>query len=321
MGDVDIISSFLQTSVQMGTPILLATLGGILCEKVGHLNLGIEGMMLLGAVTGFAVAFYTGHILLAILAAGIAGMAGCLIYGFITITLRGNHVVTGLALTIFGSGLSGYLGRPLAGQNLPASIANAVGPIDIPVLSRIPILGPALFSQSIFIYLGLVFAFLLFLFYRKTQSGLNVRSVGENPGAADASGINVTLVKYVNVLCGGFLCGLGGAYLSLVFVPRWQENMTAGIGWIAVALIIFSTWRPLRAIVGAYFFGLLRALTYKIQNTSIAILGMSISIPSQFLAMLPYAMTIVALIFISFRKRPENQSPKGLGIHYFREER
>ncbi len=321
MDGIDIWGSFLQTSVQMGTPILLATLGGIMCEKVGNLNLGLEGLMLLGAVTGFAVAFYTGHMWLAILAAGLAGMVGCLIYGFITITLRGNHVVTGLALTIFGTGLSGYLGKPLAGQNLPASIANAVGAIDIPVLSRIPIIGPALFSQSIFIYLGLIFAVVLYVYYRKTQVGLNVRSVGENPSAADASGINVTLVKYLNVLGGGFLCGLGGAYLSLVFVPRWQENITAGIGWIAVALIIFSTWRPLRAIFGAYFFGFLRTLTYKIQNTSFMILGMSISIPSQFLSMLPYAMTILALIFISFRKRPENQAPKSLGTTYFREER
>jgi simple sugar transport system permease protein len=321
MSQVTLWTAFLQTCVQMGTPLLLATLGGIMCEKAGHLNLGIEGLMLLGAVSAFAVALSTGSLVLAILAAGIAGMGGCLIYGFVTITLRGNHVVTGLALTIFGTGLSGYLGKPLTGINLPLSIEKAVAAIKIPLLSDIPVIGPVLFNQSIFIYLGILAAVVLYVYYYKTQMGLNVRSVGENPAAADASGINVTLVKYANVLAGGFLCGVAGAYLSLVFVPRWQEGMTAGIGWIAVALIIFSTWKPMRAIFGAYFFGFLRALVYKIQNVNIALFGLNFSIPAQFLGMLPYAMTIVALVIISFRKRPENQAPKSLGSMYHREER
>ena len=248
-------------------------------------------------------------------------MAGCLIYAFITVTLRGNQVVTGLALTIFGAGLSGYLGVPLAGLNLPVGISQAVSAIKIPLLSDIPILGPVLFNQSMFIYLGIGFAILLYIFYYKTQTGLNVRSVGENPAAADASGINVNRLKYVNILCGGFLCGVGGAYLSLAFVPRWQENITSGIGWIAVALVIFSTWRPIRAIYGAYFFGFLRALIFQIQNIPIVVLGFHFTVSAQFLGMLPYAMTIVALVIISFRKRPENRAPKSLGMGYFREDR
>ena len=291
------IGLFLQTAIQTGTPILFAIVGGILCEKVGHMNLGVEGMMLMGASLGFAVACATGNPLLAMLAAGAAGAAGALIYAF-----------------IFGTGVSGLIGGWVSSEQIPQSVSSAFRPVEIPVLSKIPVLGEAVFSQDIYVWLGLVIAVLAYFYLNKTKLGLYVRAIGENPGAADASGINVTLHKYINILLGGFLCGLGGAYLSTAFLTTWQDNVTAGAGWIAVALIIFSTWNPLKAIFAAYLFGMLRGLNYKMQ-------GWEIQIPSQFLTMLPYIATIIVLIFIAMRKKKENQPPKALGEAYFREER
>ena len=314
MDIIEQIGLFLQSAVQTGTPILFAIVGGILCEKVGHMNLGVEGMMLMGAALGFAVACATGNPLLAMLAAGGAGAAGALIYAFITVTLRGNQVVTGLVLTIFGTGVSGLIGSFVSDKQIPQTVREAFSQIKLPLLSDIPILGDALFSQDIYVWLGLIIAILAYFYLNKTKLGLYVRAIGENPGAADASGINVTMHKYINILIGGFLCGLGGAYLSTAFLTTWQDNVTAGAGWIAVALIIFSTWNPLKAIFAAYLFGMLRGLNYKMQ-------GWEIQIPSQLLTMLPYIATIVVLIFIAMRKKKENQPPKALGESYFREER
>lgn len=314
MDIIEQIGLFLQSAIQTGTPILFAIVGGILCEKVGHMNLGVEGMMLMGAALGFAVACATGNPLLAMLAAGGAGAAGALIYAFITVTLRGNQVVTGLVLTIFGTGVSGLIGSFVSDKQIPQTVREAFSQIKLPLLSDIPILGDALFSQDIYVWLGLIIAILAYFYLNKTKLGLYVRAIGENPGAADASGINVTMHKYINILIGGFLCGLGGAYLSTAFLTTWQDNVTAGAGWIAVALIIFSTWNPLKAIFAAYLFGMLRGLNYKMQ-------GWEIQIPSQLLTMLPYIATIVVLIFIAMRKKKENQPPKALGESYFREER
>ena len=318
---VDALSLFMQTSVQMGTHILLATLGGILCEKVGNMNLGIEGMMLLGASVGFSAALATANPALAILAAGVAGAGGALIYAVITVTLRGNQVVTGLVLTIFGSGVSGFLGKGLSGKSLPREISDAFAPVSVPVLRDIPVLGKMFFEQSLYVHLGLLVAIVMYVYFKRTQAGLNVRAVGENPGAADASGINVNAYKYAHVTAGGFLCGIGGAYLSLVFVPRWQENITAGAGWIAVALIIFSTWNPLKAIFAAYAFGALKGIGFKFQSVDLSLFGNPIVFSPQILDMIPYVATIVVLIFITYRKKKEYQSPKGLGNPYFREER
>ncbi len=253
-GTVMAIALFLQIAVQMGTPILFGTLGGILCEKVGNLNLGVEGMMLMGAVVGFQVGYSTGNPVLAVLAAGLAGLTGALIYAVITVTFMGNQTVTGLVLTIFGTGFSSFIGKELTGVALPDTVIAPLSAKPIPGLSEIPILGKMLFDQSILVIVSLVLAVVIYILLKKTYWGLNIRSVGENPGAADASGINVTLYKYLCICAGGFMSGLGGAYLTLVFVPRWQENITAGIGWIAVALIIFCTWHPLKAIFGAFFF-------------------------------------------------------------------
>ena len=313
-GFLNSLSLFLQTAIQAGTPILFAILGGILCEKVGNLNLGIEGMMLLGASIGFAAGINTGNPFLALLAAAIAGASGALIYAFITVTLRGNQIVTGLVLTIFGSGVAGFLGKSLSGNSAPKSVTSIFQPLNIPLLSRIPIFGNAIFSQSIYVIAPIIFAILIYIYLNKTKIGLNTRAIGENPSAADASGINVSLYKYLNICVGGALCGLGGAYMSLVFIARWQENITAGAGWIAVALIIFCTWSPIKAIFAAYAFGALKGLSFTFQSSKI-------QISPQLLNMLPYVATIVVLIIISVKKKKENQPPLSLGNAYFREER
>ena len=318
---INSIELFLQTAIQMGTHFLLATLGAILCEKAGNLNLGVEGMMLMGASFGFLTALKTGNPLLSVLAAGLAGSAGALIYAFVTVTLRGNQTVTGLVLTIFGTGVSGMLGRSLSGTALPEAVTAFFAARPLPVLSKIPILGKIIFSQSVYVQFALAAAVLTYLYLFKTSLGLNTRMVGENPAAAGASGINVARYKYCNILAGGFLCGLGGAFLSLVFVPRWQDNITAGAGWIAVALVIFSTWNPLRAIFGAYLFGALRGLGFQLQNVDVSLFGQRLVFSPQILDMIPYAATIVVLVLISLRKKKENQPPKALSIPYFREER
>ncbi|GMO54582.1 MAG: ABC transporter permease [Termitinemataceae bacterium] len=323
MTSVMLIALFLQTAVQMGTPILFAVLGGIFCEKVGNMNLGIEGMMLLGASGGFYAALNTGNPAIAICAAGIAGGAGAAIYGLITITLRGNQVVCGLILTIFGSGVSSVLGKSLSGKSLPSTVTDAFAPVKIPLLHKIPFIGTIFFEQSIYALCAILLALIMYFYFKQTKSGINARAVGENPAVADASGIHVILYKYVHVIAGGFLCGLGGAYLSLVFVPRWQDNITAGAGWIAVALIIFSTWNPLRAIFASYLFGSLKGIGFKFQNIDFTILGKKIIFYPQLLDMLPYIATILVLIFINRKgtSKKELEAPASLGLPYFREDR
>jgi len=312
---------FLQTAVQMGTSILFAILGGIVCEKIGNLNLGIEGMMLMGAAVGYSAALATANPFAAIIGAGLAGSAGAFIYGLITITLRGNQVVTGIILTIFGTGVSGYIGRSIAGKPLPEAVRHAFLPVSVPLLGDIPVIGIIFFQQSPYVLAGMVLGILLYVYFRFTRIGLNARAVGENPAVADAAGIPVILYKYIHVVLGGFFCGLGGAYLSLVFVPRWQDNITAGAGWIAVALIIFCTWNPLRAIFAAYLFGALRGLGFRLQNIDLTIAGTRIIFHPQLLDMIPYIATIVVLLIITRRKKKEYQAPAALGTAYFREER
>jgi ABC-type uncharacterized transport system permease subunit len=308
------IEAFFAAAVVAGTPILFATLGGILNERSGNINLGIEGMMLMGAVIGFASGFNTGSPTLALLAAAAAGAFGASIYCILTVTLRANQVVSGLTLTIFGSGISSFLGKALTGKVTPDNIQSFFVKFEVPLLSKIPFLGPIFFKQDPFVYLGYILAVALGLYLYKTGFGLNLRSVGENPAAADAASINVTLYKYVHILLGGALCGLGGAYLSLVYVPAWQDNITSGRGWIAVALIIFAAWNPYKALVGAFFFGGLSIIGFRLQGTSIAV--------SQYLLdMLPYLATILVLVFSSLKRNTRNGAPKALGLPYFREER
>ncbi len=305
---------FLNAAVQAGTPLLFATLGEIITEKVGNLNLGVEGLMLMGAVAGFKIGLLTSSPYMALLGAATAGAFGGLIFAFLTVSLKANQVVTGLSLTILGTGLSGFAGKSLMGQVVPIKVGSFFKAFEIPGLSDIPILGKILFNQNIFIYLGYVTAILLGIYMYRTRWGLNMRMVGENPSAADSSGININLYKYAHILFGSALCGLGGAYLSLVYVPAWQENVTAGRGWIAVALVIFSTWNPNKAILGSYFFGGLDIIGFRLQKFDLSI--------SQYIVdMFPYLATIIVLIIISLRKNRENMPPEGLGNPYFREER
>jgi len=314
---------FLQLSVQLGTPFLLATLGGILCEKVGHLNLGIEGMMMLGAFFVFMAGSLSHNPLLAVLLGALGGTLGALIYAVITITLKGNQIVTGFALSIFGTGLANFLGKryQFSGTIMDSAVTTALGTHTVPALSQIPLLGSALFSQSLFVYFSIIAAVLLWLYYQKTRFGLAAQMVGENPAAADASGVNVDLYKYVHVLLGGAMCGLGGAYLSLVYVPYWQDNITAGMGWIAVALVVFSGWNPIRAVFGCYLFGIMKGLALKFQGVAVQVFGLKITFASQVMDMIPYLLTIVVLLVAAITSKNRRVGPAGVGKPYFREDR
>lgn len=306
--------SFLAAAIVAGTPLLFATLGEIITERSGNLNLGVEGMMLMGAVIGFMVGVKTGNPILALVFSMIAGACGSAIFGFLAVTLRANQIVSGLTLTIFGTGFSSLVGKNLVGQVAPEGIKTFFHTAPIPVLSKIPVIGPILFNQDVFVYFGYVTAILLGLYLYNTSKGLNLRAIGENPGSADAASVNINLYKYLHILLGGALCGLGGAYLSLVYVPAWQENVTAGRGWIAVALVIFAAWNPYKALIGSYLFGGLDIIGFRLQGSGIQI--------SQYLIdMLPYLVTIVVLVIVSFRKSKKNAPPKALGVPYFREDR
>ncbi|NLN64234.1 MAG: ABC transporter permease [Clostridiaceae bacterium] len=314
---MDFFVLFLKSAVVAGTPLLFAIIGAIYNEKAGNLNLGIEGMMLLGAVAGFQAALSTQNPLASLLSACVFGALGALIYAFLTVTLRTNQVVTGLALTIFGSGMARFWGQNVMGQVLSESFSRYFRPLSFPFLAKIPILGPILsvfLEQDLFVYFGYAIAILSGIYLYNTRWGLNLRAVGGNTAAADASGINITLYKYVHILMGGALCGLGGAYLSVVFVPSWQENITAGRGWIAVALVIFTSWNPYKALWGALLFGGLDIVGFRIQS-------LNIPVNQYFLRMLPYLATLMVIIIGSIRKSSKHNPPKDLGNAYFREER
>ena len=301
--------SILSAAVSSGTPVLYAALGELVCERSGVLNLGVEGMMLVGAVSGFLTAVRTGSLAAGVLAALIAGGLMGLIHAFMTITLKVNQVVSGLALTLFGTGLSGYLGKSMIGVPLPVTFGQA----PIPGLSRIPLIGTILFKHDLLVYLTYVVVPVLWFYLYRTRPGLHLRSVGESPETADALGVNVFAIRYASVTAGGMLAGLGGAYLSLAYAPSWLENMTAGRGWIAVALVIFAVWDPFRAMLGAYLFGGIDALGFRIQ-----VLGASI--PSFFLKMMPYVFTIVVLVIVTATAaKRSSRAPEALGSPYERE--
>ncbi|RYD02027.1 hypothetical protein N752_26610 [Desulforamulus aquiferis] len=239
------------TAITAGTPILFAALGEILTERSGILNLGVEGMMLVGAVSGFAFAISFGNPWIGVLGAMLAGGLMALIHAFLTVTMQANQVVTGLALTLFGTGLSGFLGKPFIGIPLE----NSFKPVSLGILGDIPYLGPIFFQQDPLVYLSYILVPVLWLLIYKTRAGLNLRAVGENPASADSLGVSVYRVRYIYVVMGGMLAGLGGAYLSIAYAPTWLEHMTAGRGWIAVALVIFATWNPVRLCLVAIFSG------------------------------------------------------------------
>lgn len=308
------IVDILAAAITAGMPLLFATIGEIYTERSGNLNLGVEGMMIMGAVVGFSTGYATGNAFLALLGAILAGGFGASIFALLTITLRANQVVTGLALTIFGTGFASFVGKSYVGKAAPETIKNFFAVVDIPLLSDIPFVGEILFKHDVFVYFGYAITIWTLIYFYKTRWGLNLRSVGESAASADASGINVDLYKYVHTIIGGALAGLGGAYLSLVTIPVWQECVTGGRGWIAVALVIFASWKPVKAMLGAILFGGLDIIGFRLQ-------GMGIHVSQYIIDMLPYLTTIIVLIISTRKNRPEDMPPADLSIPYFREER
>ena len=296
----DIFVALLAATVLAGTPLLYATLGELVTERSGVLNLGVEGMMIMGAFFAFIVQYKTGNPWLATLAAGIG--AGCigLMHGVVCLVFQGNQTVSGLALTIFGVGLSDYLGTPFIGTQ-----TEGFQPVAIPLLSDIPVLGQVLFQHDVLVYFSFFLPWLILWFFQRTSLGLALCASGEYPEAVQAAGIDPVKMRWLGIFSGAFLVGMGGAYLSLCATHTWTQNLTAGKGWIAVALVIFAFWRPRRAIVGAYLFGGIMAFQIRLQ-------ALGTSIPSSLMMMLPYALTIIALLLSSARGKGR-KAPAALG--------
>lgn len=317
-------------AVQNGVPLLFGTVGEILSEKSGNLNLGVEGMMFMGGAIGLGAAFYyeqamgasaNGYVavILAILLAFLAGVFGALIFSFLTITLRANQNVTGLALTIFGTGAGQFIGEYMRvnsggyvaiSNELKVFFQNSPFP---QALRDLPILGPLFFQHNIFLYIGLVVAIAMALFLRKTRAGLNLRAVGESPATADAAGVNVIRYRYLATVIGGGISALGGlVYIMTVSGGVWNHEGLSGVGWLAVALVIFCLWRPMNAVWGSILFGALMIMYVRVQLPFI---------PSQLYKILPYVVTTIVLVAVSMRRKRENMPPASMGLPYFREER
>ncbi len=311
MIEAKLVENILWIGLRSATPLLLAALGEIYAERSGILNLGVEGMMAVGALSSFATALVTGNPWLGVLVGMLSGSLLAMIHGAISIGLKGNQVVSGLALTMFGLGLSSVLGRVYVGNQLPVEARFLPKPVE--PLSSIPILGRVLFDQDPLFYSSLLLALVMWFLLYRTKYGIIIRSTGENPAAVDAMGISVNRVRYLSTLIGGALAGLAGAYLSVAYNPAWIENMTAGRGWIALALVIFSLWDPIRALLGSYLFGVVEASGYTLQAYGY----------SQWLLNgLPYFLTVIILTLgatESMRRRMG--APAALGRPYEREER
>lgn len=283
----DIMIATILTIITAATPLVYAAIGEMIAEKSGVLNLGVEGMILVGAVCGFAAVHFTGSAALAILAGLLAGAGLSLVFAILVLGFQSSQVATGLALTIFGIGLSALIGQDLVGiayEGLPK--------ISIPLLSSIPFFGPLMFNHDVLAYGSFGLVFLVAWFLKSTRAGLILRAVGDSHDAAHAIGYPVVLIRYLAILFGGAMAGLAGAYLSLAYSPLWIENMSAGRGWIALALVVFATWRPWRVLIGAYLFGGLTILQLHGQ-------ALGVGVPAQVMSMLPYLATIVVLVLIS----------------------
>lgn len=287
--DGSIVTSMLFATVVAGTPLILVALGLLINERAGVLNLGAEGMMAMGAVAAFAVTHHSGNPWLGALAGMGAGMALSLVFGVLALTLQANQVASGLALAIFGVGLSAFVGKPYESVAL-----QAVPPVRIPVIADIPLIGEALYNQQLLVYLSWALFWAVLWFFMRSRAGLVLRAVGESPASAHAIGYPVIRIRYLAVLAGGALAGLGGAFLSVFYTPTWAEGMVAGRGWIALALVVFASWRPFRVMLGAYLFGGVMILQLFVQGS-----GLQLDFPAQFLSALPYLATIVVLVLIS----------------------
>jgi simple sugar transport system permease protein len=284
---VDFLVAIVVATVAAGTPLALAALGELVTERSGVLNLGVEGMMLAGAVAGFAAAATTGNLWLGAACGVAAGIALSFVFAVAVVTLQANQVATGLALAIFGGGLSAFAGQPFVSQSI-----DGIRAAPLPLLGGIPVLGPLVFSFDPLVYLSLALFVAVVWFLARTRAGLVLRAVGESPEVAHEVGYSVAKIRYAATLFGGAMAGLAGAYLSLAYTPLWVEGLTAGRGWIALALVVFATWRPARVLAGAYLFGGVTVLQFHAQ-------GFGVAVPAQFLSALPYLATIVVLVIIS----------------------
>ena len=302
MSGFEILVPVILTVITASTPLLFAATGELVAERAGVLNLGVEGMMLVGAVAAFAAASSSGSAVLGVAMGALAGAAAACIFAVLTLSFYANQVATGLALTIFGVGFSALIGAGFVGfaiEPLPK--------LAVPGISTLPFVGPVLFGQDALVYLSFILLAAVAWFLYRTRQGLILRAVGESHESADSIGHSVRRVRYLAVLFGGAMAGLGGAYLSLAYTPMWAENMTAGRGWIALALVVFATWRPGRLLLGAYMFGAITILQLHAQ-------GAGVDIPSQFMSMLPYLATILVLVLISRDKtRIRLNAPAALG--------
>ena len=313
-----LIASILTITIRAGASLLFATLGEIYIERSGVLNLGVEGMMMMGAATAFAAAFHSGNVWLGLAAALAVGGLLALIHAFLTVTLRAEHVVSGLAMTLFGTGLASFMGQRLGpgGTTMVGLQGPAFERFPLPLLSSLPIVGQSVFTQDVLTYLLYVLVPVLWFFLYKTQPGLHLRAVGENPQAADAMGVSVTGVRYLYTIVGGVLIGMAGAHLSLAYLQGWADHITGGRGWIAIALVIFATWDPLRAVIGALLFGGINAIQFRVQAAGT-------TIPASFLNMMPYFFTILVLVVITWWEAVSKRvgAPAALGLPYVREEK
>jgi ABC-type uncharacterized transport system permease subunit len=305
--DINLISAILFATLVAGTPLIIVALGELISEKAGVLNLGAEGTMAMGAVAGFAATHYTGNPYLGVLAGMSAGALMSLLFGLLTLTLMANQVASGLALAIFGVGLSAFIGKPFESLTL-----QTVPTLRIPLLADIPLLGPALFDHQWLVYFSWLLLAAVVWFLHKSRAGLILRAVGESPSSAHAIGYSVIGIRYLAVLFGGAMAGIGGAFLSVFYTPLWVEGMVSGRGWIALALVVFATWRPMRVMVGAYLFGGVMISQLFLQGS-----GLPINVPSQLLSALPYLATIIVLVLISRNQQSIRlNSPLSLGQPY-----
>ena len=283
----DLLVALLAGTVTAATPLIFAALGELITEKSGVLNLGVEGMMLMGAIAAFAGATTSGSLALGVVCGALAGAGTAGVFGVLALTLLANQVATGLALTIFGTGLSAFVGQRYVSLTLIG-----MQPIAVPGLSQIPLVGPVLFTQNALVYLSLAAFGVTQWFLYRTKAGLILRAVGESPESAHAVGYRVVRIRYAATLLGGALAGVAGAYLAVAYTPMWVEQLTAGRGWIALALVVFATWRPVRVLGGAYLFGGVTILQLHAQ-------ALGLAVPSQLLSALPYLATIGVLVVIS----------------------
>jgi len=299
---MELLTPAILTIITAATPLLFAALGEMVTEKSGVLNLGVEGMMIMGAVMGFLAAHLTGNSVVALAISILAGIFMAAIFSLLVLKFHASQVPTGLALTIFGVGLSSLIGQKLVGVTF-----EGIPKLHIPLLSDIPFIGPVLFHQDILVYFSFFIAFAIYFFLNHTRAGLILRAVGDSHDAAHAMGYSVIKIRFLAILFGGAMAGLGGAYLSLVYSPMWMEQMTAGRGWIALALVVFATWRAERVLLGAYLYGSISILQLYAQ-------GLGVGIPSQVMSMLPYLATIIVLVFISRDKtKIKLNAPASLG--------